>query len=289
MKKKRSTFIIVLILIGVILFGVVAFVVVRATASVTAIVPNQTIKAGTVVEESMIDYIQVPVNSPTGYITDKNSIVGQKLKTEVSKNQLLYINNIVKATDYREGESIPKDYTITSIKLPPERTVGGLVSVGDTVDILGVPNNSYNTSEKSTMENYLGAIAKDSYGADGNQVYWVLSNVKILEINTVNDDGNSSKESDSENVTDSEGAYYVVALSYDDLKRVRLSEQYLDLWMSIAPSYNDDHDPLLDEMRDRTIKELQDAQAQSKIKEEKKVTKDETDEQSTTASDKNND
>lgn len=273
MKNKRTPFIIAIIVIGVILFGVISYVVITSTASVNAIVPNTTIKAGTVVEESMLHTIQIPANTPKGFITDKSSIVGQKFKSEVSENQLLYINNLVSTSDYRDGNNIPKDYIITTIQLSPERSVGGIVSAGENVDILGLPNATYNTATPEQMENALGDIAKDAYGADGEKAYWILSNVKILDVNPVDSNtssnSSSSKEGDSEQTIDSSGAYYVIALSYNDYKKLRLSEEYLNLWMNISPSNNKDNGANIDDMKEQVIQELKDAQTQSKFKDEK--------------------
>ena len=227
--------------------------------------------SGTVIEESMLQTIQIPANTPKGFITDKSSIVGQKFKSEVSENQLLYINNLVSTSDYRDGNNIPKDYIITTIQLPPERSVGGIVSAGESVDILGLPNATYNTATSEQMENALGDMAKDAYGADGEKAYWILSNVKILDVNPVDSNtssNSSSKDGDSEQTIDSSGAYYVIALSYNDYKKLRLSEEYLDLWMNISPSNNKDNGANIDDMKERVIQELKDAQTQSKFKEE---------------------
>lgn len=281
-KVKGNKFFKILVICGVLLFALIAFIVVRATSTVTAIVPNQEISAGTRIDDSMLQSIQVPVNTPKGYITDKSSLLGQKLKVGVGENQLLYINDVMSSwDDFSDGESIPDDYVVTSIQLPSNRAVGGLITAGDTVDILGVPNSEYNTTSKETLNNYLGDISKDAYGANGMNVYWVLSNVKILETDsTLSQSNQSSISSVTEDKNSSnEGSFYIVALSYDDYKKLRLSEQYLDLWMNISPAQNVENGPLLDAMRESTVKELQDAQAQSKMKEVDETEKNKQDEQ----------
>lgn len=265
---KGNKFFKLLVVCGIALFAVIAFVIIKSTATVTAVVPNQEIPAGTKIQESMIDSIQVPVNTPDGYITDKSSLLGQKLKVTVGKNQLIYVNDVMSSwEDFGNGESIPDDYIVTSIKIPSERAVGGLITAGDIVDILGVPNSRYNTTSKETLNNYLGDIAKNSYGANGLNTYWVLSNVKILETDSTLSQSNESSISSvtGENNNSGNGSFYIIALSYNDYKKLRLSEQYLDLWMNIAPAQNEENDPLFDEMNNNVIQELQNSQAQSKI------------------------
>lgn len=270
MKKKGNKMFTLLIICGILLFSIVAFVVIKSTRTVTAIVPNQLIAAGTNIDETMLKTVQVPVNTPKGYITDKSSILGQKIKVTVQENQLLYVNDIMSSwDDFSDGESIPDDYVVTSIQIPANRAVGGLITAGDSVDILGIPNANYSTTSKETLNNYLGDISKNSYGAEGMNLYWVLANVRILETDS---SLSSSNESAISAVTEdgggssAEGDYYIVALSYDDYKKVRLAEQYLDLWMSITPEYNTENGPMLDVMNESIIKELQDSQAQSILK-----------------------
>lgn len=285
-KFKGNKFFTALVVSGVLLFAIIAFIVIRSTSTVTAVVPNQQIAAGTKIDETMIQTIQVPSNTPGGFITDKASLIGQKLKVSVDQNQLLYISNIMASWDnFSEGESIPDDYVVTSIQIPANRAVGGLITVGDTVDILGVPNSEYKTTSKETLDNYLGNMAQDSYGANGMNVYWVLSNVKILETDSTLSQTNESSISTvtEESSSNSEGDYYIVALSYNDYKKLRLSEQYLDLWMSITPEKNSDEGADLDLMKESTIQSLQDAQKQSgrKPTNAKTETKEEKQENST--------
>lgn len=274
MKKKTNKLFILLMITGVILFSVIAFVVIRATSTVTAIVPNQTIAAGTTVDKTMLKTIEVPVNTPKGYITDVGSLEGQKLKVSVNEDQLLYVNNVMSSwDDFSDGTSIPEDYIVTSVQIPSNRAVGGLITSGDTIDLLGVPTAEYKTTSKETMANYLGAISENAYGAEGMNVYWILSNVRILETNSTLSDANDASMSTitgDDSSSSNDGAYYVIALSYNDYKKLRLAEQYLDLWMSIAPEYNTENGgPMLDVMGEAVIKKLEDSQAQSVLKEKK--------------------
>lgn len=272
MKRKVNKFFIILVICGALLFGVIAYIIMRSTATVSAVVPNQTIPAGTRVDSSMVDTIQIPANTPEGFITDKTSIIGQKMKVSTDANQLLYINDFMSSWDSFSDADIPDDYVITAIKIPSYRAVGGMITAGDTVDILGVPNSSYSSTSKETMENYLGDISKNAYGADGINVYWVLSNVKILETDsTLSSSNDASISTVTQNdSSSSDGGYYIVALSYNDYKKVRLSENYLDFWMSITPEINNQDGSNLDLMGDSIVHELEDAQKQSKIKVDEK-------------------
>lgn len=270
MKIWKNKYFKILSLCGVTLFAVISYVIIRSTSTVSAVVPNQEIAAGTRLDASMLQTIRVPSNTPKGYITDVSSLVGQKLKVNVSENQLMYINDVMSSwDDFSSGESIPEDYVITSIQLPSNRAVGGLVTPGDVVDILGVPNQNYDTTSKETLANYLGEIADESYGADGIQTYWILSNVKILETDSTLSQSNNASISavtQEDDINSNNGSFYIIALSYEDYQKLRLCEQYLDLWMNIAPEQNEENGPLLDQMKGSTLKALQDAQAQSHMK-----------------------
>ena len=271
MKKKKSGFLFLLVITGVILFAVIAFVVLKSTSTKTAIVPAQNIPAGTTIESSMLQTIDIPSNTPDGYITDAQSLIGQKLKIDVNTNQLLYVNNVVSSwEDLSEENNIPKDYVITSITLPTDRAVSGLITSGDVIDLLGVPNSQYNTLDNETLTQYLGSITENSYGEDGINLYWVLSNVKILQTDT-QAEASQNGEEDSENSSasnSSDGNSYVIALSYQDYERLRLCEQYLDFYMNISPSQNEDNGPMLDDMLSTFVDKLKDAQAQSKYDKE---------------------
>lgn len=270
MKNKATS--IILVICGIVLFVIIAYVVITNTSTTTAVVPNQDLVAGTTINDEMLQKITVPSNTPQGYIADSKSLIGQKLKVNVSQGQFLYTTDVMTSWDEMlDGEDIPDNYVITSMFLPAERTVGGLINTGDSVDVLGVPNSQGADIDSATMENYLGDMAKyDSYGTDqGINTYWVLANVKVLQTNsTIASSENSSLSSltneDEGGTGSSDGAYYIVALSYADYQKLRLSENYLDLWLSLCPSQNDGNDPLYDQMRQKAIKVIQDAQKQPK-------------------------
>lgn len=275
MKNKNSSlFLKLLIIFGVLLFAVIAFVIVDSKKTMQAVVPNVQIPAGTVISESMLEVIRVPVDTPKGYITDKNSLIGQKVKTTVEPNQLLYVNSIMASwDDFSDGTSIPDDYVVTAIRLPSERAVGGLITVGDTIDILGVPNATWKSVNRETLAYNIGGLAEDCYGTeDGINLYWVLANVKVLETNSELSDASESGISAviGEASASREGAYYIVALSYADYLKLRLAEQYLDLWANICPEASStDIDAMLELMKQqKEIQSLKDSQDQSIYKEE---------------------
>lgn len=271
MKSLRGNkFFKVLVLCAILLFATIAYVVIRSTATVSAVVPSQAIAAGIKIEESMLKTVPVPVDTPKGYIIDKSSLVGQKLKVSVVDNQLLYISDVMSSwDDFNDGKAIPGDYIVTSIQLPSNRAVGGLITAGDTVDVIGVPNSDYNTVAKETLDNYLGNIAKGSYSANGMGIYPILANVKILETDSTlsQNTGASISSVTKDKGNTNEGSFYIVSLSYSDYKKLLLAQQYLDLHMNIAPIQNGENPPLIDDMNDGIVKELQDSQTQSKMPE----------------------
>lgn len=264
--KKKNKFINLPVIIGIIIFVGIAFVVISSGSTVKAVVPNQQINAGTRVDKSMLKVIDIPSKTPGDFITDVKSLVGQKVKMTVEEDQLLYVNNVMSAwDDFSEGNDIPEDYIVTSMQIPANHAVGGLITIGDIVDVLGVPKSSYHSSSQDTMDNYLGEIAEDSYGADGVNLYWILANVKILETDSTLSQSNESSISGVVGEETSGGNYYIVALSYEDYEKLRLAEVYLDLWLNISPEQNAENGPLLDAMKNAVPKAIQDAQAQSKM------------------------
>lgn len=268
MSLRKNGFFKILVITGVLLFVVMAYIIIRSTSTLMAVVPNQNITAGTTITSDMLKEITVPTNTPTGYITDMSSLVGQKLRVDVNENQLLYINNVITSWEQLiDGEDIPDNYVITSILVPSERAVGGLITSGDSVDILGIPNSYYNSTDPETMKRYLGDVGTyDSYGAEGINTYWVLANVKILETDSTlaaEENSSISNVTEADESTTAQGSYYIVALSYSDYQKLRLCEEYLDLWLSLVPSQNEENDPLYDQMRQNIVKMMQDAQHQS--------------------------
>lgn len=294
-KFAQNKFLYALIAGGVILFAIIAFVIISFTTTVKAVVPNQTIPAGTKIDASMLQTIDVPSNTPGNgqYLTNAENIIGQKLKVTVDKNQLIYIHDVMTSFSDFTNEDIPDDYIITTINIPSNRAVGGLITAGDTVDLLGIPKTNYATIDAQTMANNLGAISETSYGANGEHVYWILANVKVLETDSTLSQSQDSSISNvtAEDDSNSDGANYVVALSYSDYKKLRLAEQYLDMWMNIAPVYNEENGPMLELMTDSEITTLMDAQGQSiinKKNEQEKKSKDKSKKSKDTSENKEN-
>ena len=270
--KSKNYLMISLVVIGAILFGVVSYVIVRSNRTVTAVVPAEEIKVGQIIEESMLVEIQVPVGTPRNFIVDKSSLVGQKLKINAQPGQLLYMSDIMTSwNDMLYGTTIPDDYIITSINVPNERAVGGIIIPGDTVDVLGVPkdNELFGVEELDKLNMSLGPISDYSYGADGIHLYWILANVKILETNSsLSLQTEESFLGSVDNMANNQNeSSYIVALSYQDYQKLILAQQYLDIWLNLSPIWNNDNPPLLDLMKYSEIKSLMDAQAQSIIEE----------------------
>ncbi len=266
---KSKWFFRILAIFGAVLFAALAFIIVRSTATTTAVVPNQPISAGTRIEASMLKVINIPVDTPKGYITDMNSLLGQKIKVSAEVDQLLYPNAFMASwDDFAEGKQIPEDYVVTAMKISSDRAVGGLITAGDYVDVLGVPKASYLQLDHNIFNSFVGPIADTSYGTnEGANLYWILANVLILETDSTLSDADQSSLSgiiDGEG----EGSYYVVALSYSDYQKLRLSEIYFELWLNIVPEQNDVNGPMIDEMRYSYLQPLMDAMAQSKFDEE---------------------
>ena len=263
---------------GAALFATVLWVVLSSTRSITAVVPAQTISPGTTITSNMLKKIQVPANTPAGYITDENSLIGQKVKTQVDKDQMLYANNVQTSFNmFGNNVQIPKNYVLTNINIPNDRAVDGLISAGDCVDIAGIPNGTNKNASSSELDANLGGIAESSFGAEGIKGYWVLGNVKILQsFKSQQEEQSANKEGTENTGTESTGVEqgsYIVALSYSDYKKLLIAEQYLDLHMSLTPKDGYDKDEM---NKDNDLRGLENAQKDGKSEngksKDKKVT-----------------
>lgn len=238
MKKNKST--IVLGVIGAILIGVISFVVITANQTIKVWVPNKTITTGTQITEDMLKQIDIPAKTPGNYIKDKSYIVGYKLKNTVDVDQLFYSSDFLASWEkYNEDLTIPEDFAITALQVPDSRAVGGLITAGDSVDILGVTTNSV-----VGWGNYSATVNK---GRSANAIY-ILANVRVINTNSALSTSQNSAISEVTGNSSGDGSYYIVALSYADLKKLRQAEAEFDLWLNLVPGQNAEHDPLIDQM-----------------------------------------
>lgn len=284
-KERKSTMnsqVIALVSAGALLFGVVIWIVLSSTRSIVAVVPNQTILPGVSVTQNMLKTVNIPANTPSGYITDSQSLIGQKVKVQVNENQLLYATDVQTSFNmFGNNVEIPKNYILTTINVPDTKAVSGLISAGDSVDLAGVPSSNYQNASAEDMEKNLGGIAKNSFGAQGVNGYWVLSNVKILQsyksqaeqANVQSGSSNGKTQSDGSGTGGQEAGVtqgsYVVALSYADYKKLLIAQQYLDLYMNIGPKSGFNADLMKQGDGLNELKNAQDQDGNKNLKSEK--------------------
>ena len=243
MKSLLSNkFLLFTVLGGIVVVGVVAWVLLSTTATVKAAVLNEDISAGTTITDTMVDEIDVPKDTPGEFVKTKNALVGQKAVNNLEANQLIYNSDLMTSVDSVRSEN--DEFIVTSILVPDERALGGLLTAGDTVDISFVPN----TSDVSNL-----ARALPDFGIDqslGGGIYFVLSNVKLLDTTTA---VSSEQGSNLAAVADTEqksttGSYYLISLSYNDYKKLRIAEQFGYIYLTLTPSQNESYAPMLEEM-----------------------------------------
>lgn len=254
--NKKNLAIAAIVIIGIILIGIVSFVIIKSNQTIKVWVPAESMATGDIITEDKLKQINVPVDTPGNYLNNKETILGYKLKNSVEENQLLYESNFLLSWEtYNDSDEIPEDYIVTSIQVDDSKAVGGLIVAGDTVDVLGVSSSGKkigfdeaNVSEINGRENI------------GTNVYYILSNVKVINTNS---SLSKAQENDLSEVVDGkgeDGAYYIVALSYDDAKKLRQAEGMLDIWLNISPRQNNDSDPLIAQMIGQSFSGLHDAQ-----------------------------
>lgn len=255
-KEDRATFAIVSI--GVILMVVIAYVIISSNQTISVWVPNAPLSAGTKITESDIKSISIPAKTPGKYIKNKEMIIGYKLKSSVEEGQLLYSSNFLSSWEsYNQDLEVPEDYIITSIQVPDSRAVGGLITAGDSIDVLGVSSDGKRAGFEEGSRS--GINGRDDIGVN---VYYILSNIKVLNTNSSLSQAQEAGLSEviAEGGSTSGGNYYVVALSYDDHKKLRQAEGILDLWLNIAPRQNEENPPLINQMTGQSFSDLHDAQ-----------------------------
>lgn len=258
-KKRRNIGIISIVVTGLLIIAVVSFVLLKSNQTIKVWVPAKAMTTGDVLNKDDLKQINIPADTPGNYLNNLDMIEGYKLKNSVEAEQLLYASDFLSSWEsYNEDSEVPEDYVVTSIQVPDSRAVGGLIVAGDTIDIMGVSTNGKRIGFEQDS-------ASDINGREniGTNVYYILSNVKVINTNSSLSKAQKNDMSEVVSKEDSgkgEGNYYVVALSYDDAKKLRQAEGVLDLWLNISPKQNDKNPPLINQMVGQSFSELHDAQ-----------------------------
>lgn len=248
--------IILVILIGLILSIVISYVIFSSNQTINVWVPNSRIQSGEIITQDMIKRISLPAKTPGDFLKDSRQIVGHRLLNTVEENQLLYSTNFISSWDkHSQDMEIPDDYVITSVLVEDSKACGGLIVAGDTVDILGV-------STGSRVRGFEEKAQINGRENIGTYVYYILANVKIINTNSALSEAHGNDLSQIIDSKGNTGSYYIIALSYEDLKKLRQAEATLDLWLNISPKQNLENDPLIEQMVGQSWSGLHDAQKQ---------------------------
>ena len=255
-KLLENKNIILVILIGLILSIVVSYVVFVSNQTISTWVPNRRIQSGEVITQDMIKQISLPAKTPGNFLKDRRQIVGYRLLNTVEENQLLYSTNFISSWDsHSQDMEIPDDYVITSIQVEDAKACGGLIVAGDTIDILGVSTGA----RVKGFEEKAQINGRENLGA---YVYYILANVKVINTNSTLSEVQGNDLSQIIENKGNSGSYYIIALSYEDMKKLRQAEATLDIWLNIAPKQNLENDPLIEQMIGQSWSGLHDAQKQ---------------------------
>lgn len=253
-KISENKVIILIVVFGLIIAGIVSSAILSANQTIKVWVPSRTISAGTIVTQDMIKQVDVPTKMVGGFIENRNLIVGYRLKNTVDANQLFYPNDFIAAWEsYSQDADVPEDFVITSVQIPNERACGGLIVAGDTVDIYAVRKSGSSENKKNLIN---GGVEVDT------EVFYVLSNVKIINTNSALSQSQDYELNDILDAAAGGGQFYIMALSYDDVKKLRQAEGSASLWLNIAPRQNSLNEPLLAQMVGQSWSGLHDAQEQ---------------------------
>lgn len=256
LKENKTT--VIISAIGVTLISIISFIIITSNQTIKAWVPNKKLETGHTITEQDLKQIDIPAKTPGSFIKNKDMVVGYKLKNNVEPEQLLYSTDFLASWEsYSQDTDIPEDYVITSIQVPDSRAVGGLIAPGDTIDIMGVSTTGKRIGFDEA--NLTGINGRDNIGTN---VYYILSNVKVINTNSsiAKAQDNDLSEVVDENSNSGDGNYYIVALSYDDAKKLRQAEGVLDLWLNLSPRQNDENPPLINQMAGQSFSGLHDAQ-----------------------------
>lgn len=257
----KNKFLLFSIIGGVIVFSIIAYVLLSVTATTKAVVFNSDVVAGTTITDSMVTEIDVPKDTPGEFYKTKSSVVGERTTANISKGQLIYPNNLMSSMTVKSASDDNSGFVTTTIKIPDDNALGGMLTAGDTVDISVVPKDG----EVNNLAKALPGFSFDTSINGG--VYFILSNVKILDSTTAVSSSNGTTMSATEKndngsaaKTDANSSYYLISLSYNDYKKLRIAEQYGTLYMSLVPKQNEENAPLLNEMSANVDGGLTDAQ-----------------------------
>lgn len=269
-KIKENKFLFILILIGIAIFAFVANFALNANKKVTAIVPNGTIEASTIVTDSMLKEIEISVDTPGNFIRNRSSVIGSRVKNTVNENQLLYEGDFMSSwTDFTEAEAVPDDYIVTSIEVPDSQACGGIITAGDYIDVLLVNKEDKNGDNSESMDKEL-TPADTWLNSTNTNANYVLANVLVLssdsalaasqesDVSTLQNNGSGSSSSSNDSST------YIIALCYNDYLKLRIadSSEGSEIWLNICPARNKESGPLIEQMVSNKFAYLHDAQDQ---------------------------
>jgi pilus assembly protein CpaB len=101
---------------------------------------------------------------PEGAATDLAEVSGKFITTRLRSGQAVVIEDVANRNDIL-GLAIPPGQKVINIKVPPEDLLGGLLSPGDRVDIIGVFNTRSRGEQKSETKTFLKGIRIFNIGA----------------------------------------------------------------------------------------------------------------------------
>lgn len=252
----KNKFLLFSIVGGVIVVAIVAYVLLSLSATTKAVVLTSDATAGTTITESMVEEIDVPADTPGDFYKTADSIVGERLTTDIPAGQLIYSSDVLSSVDVSSADT-SENFITTMIKVEDDNALGGLLTAGDVVDIAVIPSSGNTQILATALSDY---DIDTSY--DGG-FYYILANVTILDATTAVSSSQgttlSTATSDEDSSSSSDSSYYLISLSYNDYKKLRIAEQFGELYLNLVPSQNDENDPLLEIMAAQVTGGLSDA------------------------------
>jgi pilus assembly protein CpaB len=94
---------------------------------------------------------------PEGAATDLAEVKGKFITTRLRSGQAVILEDVFNRSEI-PGLAIPPGHKVINIKVPPEDLLGGLLSPGDRVDIIGVFNTRSRGEQKSETQTFLKGI-----------------------------------------------------------------------------------------------------------------------------------